>query len=130
MKFELGRAIVFVKSMPAMVEFYRDVLGLTEVVTAETGDGWRVLSAGQMQLALHAIPEQYAGGIEIGDPPQARSDSITKLVFRAPDVVAARAALHEKGVIEVHQSFIDPDAPLVRCDFLDPEGNVFQISSE
>ena len=72
-----------------MVEFYRDVLGLTEEMTAETGGGWRVFSAGRMQLALH-----------------------------------------EKGVIEVHQSFIDPDAPIVRCDFLDPEGNVFQISSE
>ncbi len=130
MKMEMARAIVFAKNMASMVAFYQDVLGLTEVVTEDTGEGWRVFGAGGMQLALHAIPEPIAEGILITEPPEPRDSAVTKLVFRVPDVAAARAALHDQGVIEVHQSFIDPNAPLVRCDFLDPEGNVFQISSE
>ena len=130
MNLELARAIIFVKDMPSMAAFYQDALGLTEVVTDDTSDGWRVLSAGGMQLALHAIPAQIAEGFAISVPPEARSSAVTKLVFRVPDVVAARAALHARGVIEVNQFFVDPDRSLVRCDFLDPEGNVFQISSE
>ena len=63
----------------------------------------------------------------IADPPEARSDAVTKLVFRVDDLAAARRALHAQGVIEVHQEFLSE--PPVRCDFLDPEGNVFQISS-
>ena len=73
MNLELVRAIIFVKDMPSIAAFYQDVLGLTEVVTDDTSDGWRVLSAGGMQLALHAIPAQIAEGIAISAPPEARS---------------------------------------------------------
>jgi len=130
MELELARSILFAKHMPTMVEFYRDLLGLAEVKTADTDDEWRVFRAGSMELALHAIPAPFAEGIEISDPPEPRSSAITKLVFRVADVAQARALLHKKGVLEVHQEFLNAEGPLVRCDFLDPEGNVFQISSE
>ena len=55
---------------------------------------------------------------------------MTKLVFLVEDVAAARRMLHDQGVIEVHQEFLNPDGELLRCDFLDPEGNVLQISSQ
>ena len=130
MQLELARSILFAKSMAEMVGFYRDLLGLVEVTTADTSDEWRVFRAGPVELALHAIPAPFADGIEISDPPEPRSSAVTKLVFRVADVAETRALLQKKGVIEVHQSFLNAEGPLVRCDFLDPEGNVFQISSE
>ena len=126
MKARLARAILFVKHVQPMVDFYCGMLGLEEVVTGESGDSWRVLGAGGMELALHAIPAQYAAGIEIGDPPVAREEGITKLVFQVDDVAAARQSLLEKGAIEVNGQFLQE--PLVYCHFIDPEGNVFQLS--
>ncbi len=127
MEFELARAIVFARDMDAMVAFYQGVLGLEEVITKDTGEGWRVFRAGTMELALHAIPAPIAAEIRIADPPEARSSAVTKLVFRVDDLAGTRRALQAQGATEVHQEFLSD--PPVRCDFLDPEGNVFQISS-
>lgn len=113
-----------------MARFYQDVLGLEEVVTPDTSDDWRVFQSGAMELALHGIPAQYAAGIVISDPPEARESAVTKLVFKVGDAAAVRSALKAQGVIEVNEAFHRSGEPLVRCDFLDPEGNVFQISSE
>ena len=50
----------------------------------------------------------------------------------------ARSILFAKNMAEMvgfYRDLLDlvevnVEAPLVRCDFLDPEGNIFQISSE
>jgi hypothetical protein len=60
------------------------------------------------------------------DPAPARESGASKLAFRADDVAAERARLVGSGVrmLEV-RSF----GAISLCDGLDPEGNVFQISS-
>lgn len=128
MDVHLCRTIVFAKDMRLMMAFYRDVLGFEELQTKDSGSDWGVLKAGAMELALHGIPEVYAEGIEIQDPPEPRSNAVTKLVFRTDDLEAARTALRDQGAIEVHESFLNTDEEPVRRDFLDPEGNVFQLS--
>lgn len=120
---------MFAKDMKAMVAFYQQVLGLEEVKTPDTGRNWRVLKAGSVELALHGIPKRYADGIVILDPPEPRSAAVTKLVFQVDDLPAVRASLLDQGVVEVHQEILNTGDELIRCDFLDPEGNVIQISS-
>lgn len=106
-----------------MSAFYQAALGLALVSDA---DGLIRLGAGGAELALHAIPPHVAAHIEIADPPAARSDSAIKLCFGVEDLEGTRAALIARGtpMREVHRT-----GAIAHCDGLDPEGNVFQITT-
>jgi catechol 2,3-dioxygenase-like lactoylglutathione lyase family enzyme len=117
---KLRQAMIFAKDMERMTAFYRDGLGLREIIESRQ-DGWVEFDAGGALLALHAIPAHIAQGIRIESPPDAREDTAIKLVFEAPDVAAARAHLISHGAI-----MFEPRA-WGGCDGLDPEGNVFQV---
>jgi hypothetical protein len=73
-------------------------------------------------LALHAIPAHIAGP----DTPAGRDDTYLKLCFHTDDLDAARAALLAAGV-----AMRDPHrwGDVAYCDGLDPDGNVFQITT-
>ena len=115
----MAQTIVFVADVPRMQAFYQAALGLP-VISAEPG--WVQLDAGGVILALHAI----RGGAKLPDPPRERVDSPIKLCFHVDDVEAARAALVATGVRmrEVHRH-----GDVAFCDGIDPEGNVFQITT-
>jgi len=81
MKLAMRRVVLFTKNMPAMVAFYRDVLGLP-LTTDEKG--WKEFDAGGCGIALHN------GTSRIGARPP-------KIVFWAGDVAAAREALAARG---------------------------------
>jgi len=117
----LAQVVLFAKDVDRLRSFYEGVLGLTMI---EESPGWCRLDAGGCVLALHALSAAYAG--EIADPPHAREDSYLKLCFHTDDVDAARAALVERGVAmrDVHRF-----GTVAFCDGLDPEGNVFQVTS-
>jgi predicted enzyme related to lactoylglutathione lyase len=53
-------------------------------------------------------------------------DTWTKLCFHVDDVAAARADLVARGVIarEIHTY-----GTITYCDFIDPEGNIFQLTT-
>jgi catechol 2,3-dioxygenase-like lactoylglutathione lyase family enzyme len=112
----LAQALLFVHDVPRMTEFYRDALGLEP---QETSPGFVRLAAGGTMLALHALRGEPGPGSE-------RLDSHIKLCFHADDVEAARAALVARGV-KMRDVVRFGDVAL--CDGLDPEGNVFQITS-
>jgi len=96
--------------MEAMAQFYRDVIGLVQLVD-ETD--WKEFRAGGCNLALHK------GASKIGTRPP-------KLVFYSRDVVAARNALLQRGAsLGKVRSGNGPDL----CDGHDPDGNPFQISN-
>lgn len=114
---KLGKVILFVADVPAMVAFYRDVLGLRAI---HDEPGWVVFDAGGAQLAIHALPgEPRSDG-------RRREDAYVKHVFHVDDLDAVRARLAAAGVAldPVHtyqgRSF---------CNALDPEGNVFQLAT-
>lgn len=111
------RAILFVTDVARMQAFYEHVLGLS-VTSAEPG----YVELGE--LALHAIPAQYAPAI--ASPPELREDAVTKLAFHVDDVAAERARLVDQGVamreLQHYQT-------VSFCDGIDPEGNVFQITT-
>jgi catechol-2,3-dioxygenase len=117
---ELARAILFVKNIDCMTAFYRDALGL-RVVPETATTGWVELEAGGASLALHAIPEEIARTITITDPPKRRGEAPVKLVFRTPDLEAARTVLIARG------GMVSERWSWNAYDVVDPEGNVFQI---
>ena len=67
---QLKRAILFVKDLATMTAFYRDRLGL-RVIESASAAGWVEFHGG---LALPAIPEDIARGIEITSLPKCFSD--------------------------------------------------------
>jgi catechol 2,3-dioxygenase-like lactoylglutathione lyase family enzyme len=115
----MAQTIIFVEDVARMQAFYQNTLGLS-VITAEPG--WVRLDAGGVVLALHAIK----AGPRQPEPPPERLDSYMKLCFHVDDIEGARAALVAAGVRmrEVHRF---GDAGF--CDGIDPEGNVFQITT-
>lgn len=115
----LAQTIVFVEDVARMQAFYQGTLGLP-VITAEPG--WVRLDAGGVVLALHAIK---AGPQQVEPPPE-RLDSYVKLCFHVDGIDEARGALVAAGVRmrDVHR-FGD----VAFCDGIDPEGNVFQITT-
>ena len=115
----MAQTIVFVDDVARMQAFYQGILGLP-VITAEPG--WVQLDAGGVIFALHAIKP----GPKLPDPAPERVDSCIKLCFHVDDIDAARAALVAGGVRmrEIHRY-----GGVALCDGIDPEGNVFQITT-
>lgn len=115
----MAQTIVFVDDVARMQAFYQRTLGLP-VISAEPG--WVQLDAGGVIFALHAIQ----GAPKRPDPPPERVHAPIKLCFHADDVDATRAALVAAGVRmrEVHRH-----DGVAFCDGIDPEGNVFQITT-
>lgn len=118
----LCRAMVFAKDLDRMTAFYRDAFGLSEVPGTRQ-PGWVELDAGGATLAFHVIPEHIAEGIEITDPPRARSETPLQLAFAVDDLDAARTHLAALGAV-----VFEPWSAYA-CNALDPEGNVFQITT-
>jgi predicted enzyme related to lactoylglutathione lyase len=114
--------LLYVKDLPRMTAFYRDALQLA-TLPDRSSDGWTELDAGGATIGLHAIPEHIARDIEITSPPAAREEGAMKLIFGVEDVESARARLTAHGAVMFEGT------PWGACDGLDPEGNVFQISS-
>ncbi len=111
--------MLFVKDLPRMADFYENTLGLKPNPDTRSLD-WVEFDEEGTIFALHAIPAEYAGDIEITSPPKPREQSATKLCFFVDDLPAKCARLAALGV-----TFIDH--PWNSCDALDPEGNVFQL---
>lgn len=117
---DLSCAFIFARNLECMTAFYRDGIGL-RFVPDRSNDVWAEFDLGSLKFALHAIPHEIAKGIEITDPPKARTQTPMKLIFGAPDLEAARTHLIAHGAVMFDQK------PWGGYDGLDPEGNVFQI---
>jgi len=129
MNLQLARSILFAKDMSRLTAFYGDSLGLSVLQSEFPPDEWVEFAAGSCNFALHRIPNPWAADVEIEDPPVVRQGAPTKLVFRVEDLEAARATLKQRGVTELDPGVINAPGERVRCDFVDPEGNVFQLST-
>jgi predicted enzyme related to lactoylglutathione lyase len=116
---QLYRAMIYVKDLPRMREFYSEMLGVSPI-NKTSADQWAEFNAGSARFALHAIPADIAEQIEISSPPQAREKNPVKLTFEVDDVEAERARLASLGATMVQR-------PWGSWDGIDPEGNVFGI---
>lgn len=88
----LHGAMLFVKDLSRMAEFYGKTLGLQPIAVTRT-DVWVEFSAGNSALALHAIPKEIADHIEISSPPRPREGNPVRLVFEMDDVERERTRL-------------------------------------
>lgn len=115
MELTIRRVILFVRDVPTVGAFYRDVLGLSEVASPDDPKEWLEFRAGACTLALHH------GGVEKKGrtrPP--------KIVFYSEDVKKTRDSLIAKGV---KMGALQTTENFQFCDGRDPEGNDFQVSS-
>ena len=110
--------MLFVKDLPRMTAFYRDILGLQPVEETRLPD-W-VEFHGEAQFSLHAIPAAIAAGITIESPPPPREQGATKLTFAVTDVDATLAAIEGMGLPLLKR-------PWGGVEAVDPEGNVFAL---
>ena len=122
----IGRIILFAKDLGRLLAFYRDVVGMAVVPGSDDSEGFVSLDGGACSLSLHRIPEPYASQIEIRDPPVAREDTPIKFAFFCEDVATTRAELIGRGAA---MGEVRTFGPVVLCDGVDPEGNVFQLSN-
>lgn len=125
----LGCAMLYVKDFPRMKEFYSQMLGnkpLDKELGKEWPGSWAEFDAGGVRFALHAIPAEIASGIEISSPPKPRERNPVKLIFLVEDVRAERARLESLGITMLNRPWQNPAES---CEGIDPEGNIFQISS-
>jgi catechol 2,3-dioxygenase-like lactoylglutathione lyase family enzyme len=113
----LNRAMIFVKNLDRMVAFYSGTLGLKAIEETRL-DNFVEFDAGGTKFALHAIPREIAGQIEISSPPTPREKCPLKLTFEVEDAELKR--LQELGLTIIER-------PWGACDAVDPEGNVFGI---
>src|SRR5262245_57229336 len=84
MNMKLARIILFVKDVPGLAAFYRDVLGLRLQELSED-EQWAELDGGGCSIALH-------GG---GAPREGQRSH--KIAFGVEDVAGVRAELIAKG---------------------------------
>lgn len=110
----MSRVMLFIKDVPKVAAFYRDILGLEPVgdITHE----WAELLADGCAVALHHAPK----------PLSERGSPSAKIVFGVRDVAAAKTLIESRGA---KMGKISSFSGIDICDGLDPEGNLFQISS-
>ena len=122
---QLRGAILYVKDLERMKQFYGDMLGV-EPTNQSWADVWTAFDSGGARFCLHAIPVALAMNIEIATPPVMREDEVVKLIFEVKDVEAERERLESLGIQTIRRPWQKPGEA---CDAVDPEGNVFQICS-
>jgi predicted enzyme related to lactoylglutathione lyase len=115
----LQRAMIFVKDLPRMRDFYSQMLGVRPVNMTNT-ESWADFEAGGARFALHAIPAEIARAIQISEPPKPRETSAVKLSFQVDDIENERARLTEIGATFIQRSW-------GAWEGIDPEGNVFGL---
>ena len=121
MKLNLDCIIIFVQNVDKLKFFYVDILKLD--IVEESKPGWLLLKAGNCNIGLHKIDEQYLDS----NQPAFRFDNNTKIVFEIDeDIHTTRERLVNQNVLlrEI-KTFENYD--FWHCDGEDPEGNVFQL---
>jgi predicted enzyme related to lactoylglutathione lyase len=122
---QLRGAMLYVKDLERMAQFYSDMLGV-EPTNQNWTSVWATFDTGGVRFSLHAIPADIAENIEIACPPVQRENEPVKLIFEVKDVEGERERLESLGIRTVRRSWQQLGEA---CDAVDPEGNIFQLSS-
>lgn len=115
---------LYVNDFNEMREFYGKMLQ-AQPINAEWTDTWALFDAGGTGFALHAIPREHAGKINLSSAAPKREQSPVKLIFAVEDLSAERARLEAMGITILQRSWQESGES---CDCIDPEGNIFQVA--
>ena len=119
----LAGVMLFVKDLPRLTAFYRDVLGLQPIEATRLPD-WVEFGGHGARFSLHAIPSSIAAGITIDSPPRPRGEQGgSKLTFAVRDIDTTLATIEAMGLPILRR-------PWGGVDAVDPEGNVFALQKE
>jgi predicted enzyme related to lactoylglutathione lyase len=118
----LAGVMLFVKDLPRLAAFYRDVLGLEPIEATRLPD-WVEYGGDGARFSLHAIPAALAAGIRIDSPPRPREHGGSKLTFAVRDVDTTLASIEAMGLPILRR-------PWGGVEAVDPEGNVFALQKE
>ncbi len=123
-KFSLGRIIIFGHLVDNLRSFYVDYFNFE--VVEEIKDQWIVLKAGQTELAIHKIGQEY----QPKDGIKFKAESNTKLVFQTSENISnlRQQLINAGAVIGDIKSFKGNQS--LFFDGEDPEGNIFQIEQK
>ncbi len=119
----LKGAILFVHDIEKMAAFYRDVVGLTQTESDFGVDTWVPFEDDGNMLGLLAIPEEHRSSAESDTPPEPRSSTPVKLVFRVDDLTSRCEEMLAAGAKPLR--FVPEHN---RADYADPEGNILQLT--
>jgi predicted enzyme related to lactoylglutathione lyase len=114
--------LVYAKNLMAVSSFYEQVLGAT-VLRAD--DEHRVLQSPDVQLIIHAVPQQYASSIVIQVPPVPREEQAIKPFFTVTSLSAAERMAEQCGG-RVWGPIWPGPGMRVR-NVCDPEGNIVHL---
>ncbi len=113
---------VLVSDLRTMVPFYRDVLGLPDVLPYVEGQGWAGFQAGDVSLYLIEVEGPHAGRRVPGAGPA----GIESFAFAVDDLEHEIARLDAHGVTWACEIV---ESPWYRYrGFYDPEGNLLYVT--
>jgi catechol 2,3-dioxygenase-like lactoylglutathione lyase family enzyme len=116
-------AMLYVKDLPRMRAFYSQLFGANAVNTKWT-DTWARFDAGGTSFALHAIPPDIAREVQASPVPREKSPA--KFIFEVDDVAGERRRLESLEIRTIQRPWQDPAESF---EAVDPEGNIFQVST-
>jgi predicted enzyme related to lactoylglutathione lyase len=118
---QLRGAMIFVKDLNRMVDFYANTIGF-KAVDQTRMETWVEFESGAARFSLHAIPSEIAEGIVIASPPKPRETGAVKLSLAVDDVDSEVRRLRALGVQIIER-------PWGSYDVVDPEGNVVGLTA-
>ena len=114
--------LIYAKNLLSVSVFYEQVLG-AEVLHAD--DEHRVLQTPDVQLIIHAIPEQYSSSISIQVPPAAREEQAIKPFFTVESLATAERIAEKCGGRVWGPAWTGPGLHV--RNVCDPEGNIVHL---
>ncbi|WP_255140066.1 GNAT family N-acetyltransferase [Synechococcus sp. Lug-A] len=114
--------LIYAKNLKLVSRFYEKLLP-AKVVLADSEH--RVLQSEDAQLIIHAIPAQYADGIEITAPPTVREERAIKPFFTVASLENAEQVVMELGGLVCGPVWPGPSMRV--RNVCDPEGNIIHL---
>jgi predicted enzyme related to lactoylglutathione lyase len=120
-------AVIFVRDVPMMTEFYRK---LAQMTFRSGDDGHSVLEIENFQLVIHAL--RGAPTSSVVDGVALRRDAYVKVCLPVESIAAARTIATQMGgaIKPPRNEWEAPDRGFRACDGHDPEGNVLQVREQ
>lgn len=114
--------LFYAKNLASVSVFYERVLG-AKVVHADQEH--RVLQSPDVQLIIHAVPQQYASGIAISVPPVPREEQAIKPFFTVESLAVAEPLVEQLGGKLCGPVWPGPGMKV--RNVCDPEGNIVHL---
>ena len=114
--------LIYAKNLALVSAFYERVLG-ARVVHSDC-EHW-VLQSPDVQLIIHAIPQQFVDGIVIGNPPVPRENQAIKPFFTVESLAVAESVVEGEGGLVCGPVWPGPGIKV--RNVCDPEGNLVHL---